>query len=114
MNVGDWTDVFTKVADVGGKKIAEGSIADSLIKGGTALVQAHSQLKIAKIQQKGQKIDPNFMPIPSGRRVQIQEDSFNAGDLLGKNGALIMGGIGVLGAILFVIKLSGKKPGRGR
>lgn len=114
MNVGDWTDVFTKVADVGGKKIAEGSIADSLIKGGTALVQAHSQLKIAKIQHKGQKIDPNFMPVPAGRQVQMQEETFNPGDLLGKNGGLILGGIGVLGAILFAIKLTGKKPARGR
>ena len=107
--LGDWTDIFTSAST----KIADGSIADTLIKGGTAVIQAHSQLQLAKIQARGQKVDPNFMPTPGNRYHAPLPDSTGM-DLLGKNGPLLVGGLGVMGLIFFTVKMTAHKPKRGK
>jgi len=96
----------TKITDVQNSK--KPSFSDTLISAGTALINAHAQAKVTKINAKS--ASKYGAPIQDYQPAQYQNyDSFSGSDLLGKNGALILGAIGVVGAVLVVIKMTAKK-----
>ena len=93
------------------KKSPDGgaSIADSLTAGAQAIVTAKTQAKLAKYnaQSGGNVAIADYMPRSA---VMVQpEPAFNAADLVGgKTGVVLLGALGVAGAVLLVMK-SGKK-----
>ena len=87
------------------------SFSDTLISAGTALINAHAQAQVTKINAKS--ASKYGAPIQDYQAAKYQNsDSFSGSDLLGKNGALILGAIGVVGAVLVVIKMTAKKGRR--
>ncbi len=99
----------TKITDVQNSK--KPSFSDTLINAGTALINAHADAQVAKINAKSAK-KYGYTPPDYSNASYSNADSFSGSDLLGKNGGLILGAIGVLGAVLVVMKMTAKKGRR--
>ena len=87
------------------------SFSDTLISAGTALINAHADAQVAKINAKAAN-KYGYTPPSYSDASYSNSDSFSGSDLLGKNGGLILGAIGVLGAVLVVMKMTAKKGRR--
>jgi hypothetical protein len=81
------------------------SLTDTLINAGTTLINAHANAQVTKINAKS--ASKYGAPVPDYTPAQYS-DSFSGQDLLGKNGGLILGAIGVLGVVLVAMKMTAK------
>jgi hypothetical protein len=113
MQVGAW-DWFTTAVGAAGSaaktKIEDGSIADALIKGGSAMITAHSNMQLAKLAAKQQRVNPDYIPA-GGKRVEVPPPS--AWDSLSSNTGTVAVGIGIMAALFIGVKLL-DKPKRGK
>lgn len=100
--------------DAAGKAVATsvsaGSIADTLIKGGTAVLQTRTALEVAKINAKGQKYNMPQGYDQYGNATGTRQDTptdYRA--LLGQNGGVILAGVGILTVVAIALSMTKAK-----
>ena len=118
MQVNGFSDIFSAIlnkAPAAAGSATEGSLADTLIKAGTATVQGYSQLQQYKLAVKAQKAGRGSdVPYDTQYPANYPSGGYSRGsnpmELLGKNGPLILGGLGILTVVAIALKMTGSAP----